>query len=732
MSDLDAIRARAAARAKAQNAQPPAAPAGQTIIADYGEKGRVVEVNGKRSFVSPSYSTSDPTRIAQIMEGLDAGRLSKRDYDRETIAAAPAAARAVKMVEGIPFVGSYVDEALGGLLGDDATAGVRALSGAMDRENPGQSLGLNLTGLGLGTVAALGAAPAKILSHTSKLRTIPGMLKGAAVGAGAGAVEGGVYGAGRGTDEQSRAEEAALGAGMGAGAGAAVGVAAPLIGKGVARAYDFLRKTDVDSIAGMFRISKPAAKIIKATFMNGGDVEIARQNLEKAGQHAMLSDAGQAAQALTDFSVQYGGAQGEVVAQQITQRALQNRDSFTKATDAILGSAELGPETALEQIAKRSAPFRESAFKRAFMVAVDPATPKGKAVTDVLQRINPSVLNEAIAEVNEDIIASGSNKPLVNIIRHPETGALDFSQPLSMEHVHEIKVTLQQMAQEAYADFKPTKRSIRYSNLARDLRAAMGGLSEEYNQAMAMGGDKIQQETNLQLGYNLLAKKTHVEDVSRTMGEKPSQTQIAAAKAGLRLQIDEIMGNARALASDPNIEARELKAAFDNMNSSNSRKKMRALLGDKEAEKLFAEIDAAQQTLLVRAATARNSATAPRQALEGEFKAVTAPGAADQLMAGKPQASMQTAIQNLTGTTEEFSQKQQQKIVNDIGNALMRYRGRDAGLAFEALRAYALGQPVKDAQREAMLHALLDIGYAGKIPAFARAGVEVEHASEGR
>lgn len=52
----------------------------------------------------------------------------------------------MKAIEGVPFAGSYVDEAAGAMFGDGAKQGIRAVSGAMGRENPVESGALGVGG----------------------------------------------------------------------------------------------------------------------------------------------------------------------------------------------------------------------------------------------------------------------------------------------------------------------------------------------------------------------------------------------------------------------------------------------------------------------------------------------------------------------------------------------------------------------------------------------------------
>lgn len=694
------------------------------VIAKTGDKGRVLESNGTRYFVSPGFSTSDPDRISQILQGADAGELSRKSFDEQAIAAAPLAARATKFVEGVPFAGTFVDEALGSVLGEDAKAGIRAQSAAMERQRPGQSMALNLGGAATSTLATLGALPARALNllpaAAQGMRTIPGLLTGAGLGGATAAIEGAVAGAGRGTDTESRLQEAQKGAQFGAAAGTTLGLAAPLLAKGADNVISLFRRSDIRAISRDLGISENAAKVIKQTFDAGGDIQTAQQNLARAGEQAMLADAGQAAQVLLDASVASGSPGAQLARGAIDERAASTAASLDNVLDASLGKPPVGPQTALADIAARTAPERASAFDKAFATPIDYASDKGKAVIDALRRVSPKVLNEAIEEANEEMIANGQVANVIAARLNPNTGAVDFDGFPNVQQLHQIKVALGGLAEEAKGELgKVTQRSRRFSNLASGLRKAIGEAAPEYNAAVKMGGDKIAEQQAFELGAGLLKRATEVEDVLMTLGEAPSISQIAAAKAGLRGSLNKALGDVRALASDPNIEARQLNEAFKALNSPNSRAKVRQLMGA-EADAIFAQLDEAQQSLLVRSATARGAQTAVRGATQEAVEQVTAPGVVGEALRGEPIDATKRMVQAVTGMTDEFTVEQRQKVFSDIARALTEKRGDSARAALTSLGNAMAGQPMTDAQTRALAKELVDIGFVTAAPTATR------------
>lgn len=690
------------------------------VVATTDDGGRVLERGGKQFFVSPGYSTSDPGRISKILEGANAGQLSRQSFDEQSIAAAPVAARATKFVEGVPFVGTYVDEALGSVLGPEATAGIRAQSAAMDRQRPGQSLAANLAGGLLSGGAAAAALPAAALpTAAAGLRTIPGMAAGAGIGAGSGAVEGLISGAGRGTDAQSRGEQAQTGATFGAVGGGLLGAAAPLATKAIGNIAAMFRRSDIGSIAKGLGISQNAAKVIKNTFDQGGDVALARANLQKAGSQAMLADAGEAAQALLDATAAQGGVGAQRVKSAVNSRATQSAQAVTQTLDNTLGAPPAGPRTAVAEIARRTAPQRAEAYQKAFSQAIDFDSPQGKGVSEALSRISPKVLNDAIEEANEQLLSQGAS---ANVIRATlnDAGDVVLSDAPNVQQLNEIKIALGALAEDAKGDLgRATAKSRRYSDLARNLRTALGEAVPDYSAAVRLGGDKIAEQNAFELGADILKTNTRIEDIGMMLGDSPSLAQVEAAKSGMRDAISKALGDVRAIASDPNMDARQLRKAVGDLGSDNARAKGRALLGA-EADALFDQIDEASQSLLVRDATARGSQTASRQAQAQAVDEITAPGLLGTAARGEPVDAGKRMIQAITGQTDEFAVGQRQKIYADIAKALTEKRGDAARSALESLNKAMAGQSITDAETSAIAKAIADIGFVAGAPTITR------------
>lgn len=696
------------------------APVQEDVVMTTKDGGRVVRSqSGKLSFVSPAYSTSDPEQVRRIMEGEGGAQVSRGGMQESIIAQAPAAARLTKLVEGTPFIGSYLDEAIGAVAGPEATQGVRALSSAMEEARPGQSLALNLGGAGIGTAATIAATPARIaaaLVPSTSARMLPSVGRAAATTGLLGAVEGGIYGAGLG-EGAGRAETAGTGALFGGLLGGALGGAAPLVAAGAENVAGLFRRSDVAKIASDLGISREAATVIKNTFDQGGDIAAARAAIQRAGSEGMLADAGFAAQALLDASAATGGRAGQIAREAVEGRMTRTGEALDKTLDTVLGTAPLGPRTAVDAIAERTAPARELAYTTAYQTPINYAAPQGMKIEEVLGRVAPDDLIAGIVEANKEMRSRGMvNQQIMAVL--DASGNVEFLREMpNVQQLDEIKKALQKIAYDNTDDFgRLTGTGQRYARLAGELRDAVADAVPDYRTAVSIGGDKLAEERAFMLGRDLLSTRTEIEDIGFELGKKPSAAQVEAAKSGLRSYIAKVLGDVRAVPSDMNLDAREVVKAVTDMSSSNARAKIRALMGA-EADALLKQVDEAAQSAVVRTALATNSKTAIRGNIKQTVEELTTPGVLGQAMAGDPINTSKAIIQAVTGQTEEFTAQQRQRIFEDIARALTEKKGKTALSALNYLEQAMRGQPLTAAQNEFLARQIAGTTMIAGIPA---------------
>lgn len=383
------------ARAKAEATDVATVP---RVIARNGSTRVFERPNGQRYVVSPGASFTDPKKVEQVLSGMTAGEVTRQAIDEQIIAQNPVAVRAGEFARGTPFIGSYTDEIVGALAGPEAAAGVRAASGAMQRQRPGETLALNLGGGLAGTGAAALAAPAaatKLISGAVGAGSRGAQIaRGVAAGATAGGIEGGVYGSGEGTNMLERLAGTGRGAAIGATGGAVFGGATPVVAEAAGNVIGLFRRSDIDKIAREFGISKNAAKVIKNTFDQGGDVQAAIANLNRAGGEAMIADAGPAAQALLDATAASGGRAGQVVRGAIDERMARSGSKMVAALNRALGEAD-DPEALRRGIVQGTQAERQAAYDAAFGKEIDWFSPAGAELRSLLETTPPEVLARA-------------------------------------------------------------------------------------------------------------------------------------------------------------------------------------------------------------------------------------------------------------------------------------------------------------------------------------------------
>jgi hypothetical protein len=696
--------------------------------------------NGQRYVVSPGFSSMDPEAVERAMAGTSAGDISRSSIDRSLIDENLGAARATQVARGIPGVGSMVDEAVGALRGPNAQAGTRALAGAMERERPGETLGLNLAG-GVGSAALAAAAlPAAIPgalagvlgAGTRGAQALRGLLAGGSLGA----VEGGLYGAGEGTDQESRVAGAASGAGFGAATGGVLGAATPYVAEAAGNVMGMVRRSDVAQIAAAFGISANAARVIKNTFQSGGDINDAIARVEQAGAEGIVGDAGVAAQALLDATGASGPAAAQAVRTPLDERMVRVNEGLETGMTGLLGGPAEGPVSAVSDIMRRSAPERTASYDAAYSTPIDYADASGRQIeTIITQRIEPDILNQAIQQANAEMRDRGMTNMQI-MARIADDGSLQFVEMPNVRQLDELKKALGALARGAKntEGFVPvdTPQSLRYQRQANDLRDAIidatGGPQGTYAQAVRIGGDTIAERDAFALGERLISPRTRVEDVGLELGVNPSQAQIDAAKVGLRTRIEQLVGDVRRIPSDPNIDARQAMALLREAGSDNAREKIRRLLGP-DADEMLGMLDQAMVASETRAATSVNSRTQIRQATDADIQSMTEPGIIGQAAQGEPINTAKALVQAVTGMTGEYSVGRRQQIYQDIARALTQKQGPDAVIALRVLDAAMKGQQLTDAQTEQLSRLLASTLFTASTPAATRA-VESEYSPQ--
>lgn len=620
--------------------------------------------------------------------------------DEIVLARDPALFRgAVSFLQGVPFLGEWTDEIMGGavdmLTGREGSARyIQQTQDAMERQRPWASGALQLAGGITGAIPLAGlAAPAVSAAAPA---SIGGQAFAAGVaGAGAGAIEGAVSGAGR--NEADRMRGAGTGALLGGGLGAVVGAAAPLVAAGVRNFLNRLRTSDVSTIARQFGVSREAASVVKRSLMND-DLDAAEAALRRAGADAMLADAGPGTRQLLDDAMSAGGAATRIGREAVEGRAATAAPEITKALDDVLGSPQ-GIRATARGISARTAPLRQEAYRRAYEAPIDYASQQGRRIEEVLARIPPNTLRAAVDEANEAMTAAGQRNMQI-MAQIADDGSVTFREMPNVQQLDEIKKALGSIAASEVDNFgRRNARGVRAARLATELRDAIAEAVPPYRTAVRLGGDKIAEDQALDLGRRAFTAQRGIrEEVAEFVAGKPSREALDAFKRGLRAYIDDAMARVQRTITDPNVDAREALIPIKSLSSRQNRETISEVLGEAQARRLFNIIDRETMKLELRAGVARNSQTAIRLAGRQAMDTALEPGPIGAAARGRPVNAAQRIIQTLTATTPEDDLARRQELYAQIADALTRIRGPEAERAMASVRAAMQGQPLAEAE----------------------------------
>ena len=706
---LEEIAAAAAAQQQARatptssNAERQFIERGFVPVATY-EDGRILTnpETGERAFVSPGYVTQDPRVIDGIMAGITPAQTQTTQMQEQVVERFPVATRAAQAISGVPFVGEYTEEAVG-MVSPRAMEAMRTGREALEATRPIEAAALKVGGAVAGGAAMLPARPA--LGGSSLGATA---LRGAGVGAGLGAAEGAVSGYGRGEGD-TRMGEAQTGALIGGTVGGAVGLVAPVVGAGIREAWKNYKGRSVTEISKSFGISTDAAKVVRTAIEND-DLTAAQAALQRAGSTSMLADAGPSTQRLLDVSVTSGGAAPRIAGEAVTERAREAGVKMTTVLDDILGAPE-GVGTLQRGIRQDTQQARTQSYRVAYAQPIDYSRPRGRALESLLTRGPQGAINRA----NELMRIEGQQSSQI-LARIAPDGSVTYTRMPDVRQLDYMTRALGDVAEAQNAAGKlggTTQLGRATSNLQRQIRTVLRREVPEYGTALDTAADAISRVKAVDLGRDALSSATTREMVRDGM-KGASAAERSAAKAGLRSAIDDTLARVNAVATDPNVDIREFQKLANNiLRSRATRDKMAVILGQRDADRLYQELDEAVVSLELRAAIARNSATQQRQAIAGTVEDITAPGALSQLLAGEPLNATKRVVQIFTGTTPEARALRKMGIYDEIAKSLVGIRGAQAQQALRLVERAMAGEVLNDTHARIIARAITVPAAAG-------------------
>ena len=526
------------------------------------------------------------------------------------------------------------------------------------------------------------------------------MLRGGAMGGAAGAT----YGIGTG---EGGADQRALSGVYGGLTGALLGGAFPAIaevGKAAWRGgADALRGSQIGKQAGEALGVSPQTARVVGDLVGTDDISAMRGALASAGPDAMLADASPSLGMALNSAMRSPVPGARTAFDRIEGRAGQSSDDLLNA----IGRAKPVQET-MEGIRTGSAAARKAAYDTAYAKPIDYASDAGAVLLD---EIVPRLPGKAVTYANELMRLNGEKSGQI-MATIADDGSVTFKTLPDVRQWDYIKQALNQLAESgdgAGALGGQTRMGAAYEGLAKSVRDSVAELVPEYKTALGVASDAISERNAVKFGSEILSPKTTTYDALKAIGDA-SPAEIAAMKDGVRGQLDEVIGNVRAVPSDQNIDARQAVAAFKDLTSANAQKKMEALFaGDWPAIK--EQLDRAGAALGLRARTSSNSDTFGRTVADRAINEAVDPGA---LRSGKPMEAVKSFIGSLTGASPAAVARMRDEVKGELADLLTR-QGGTADMAISEIARLLAANPINPASGQAVYDALMRGGF-GLIP----------------
>lgn len=587
---------------------------------------------------------------------------------------------AVSFLQGAPFVGEYVDEALG--LADELIRGRPAKIGTemvrQSREqfresNPKTAAGAQIAGGLVGSLPLIAAA-APFASAAAPTSLAGKVAAGTGAGIVSGATEGAVsgYGAGEGDNRASTAQDWGT---LGAGVGGVLGMAMPLAasgGRAAARAVRDQVSATPSRIPGISRAASD--RVLESLDADG----INTSRLQ--GPDAMISDIGPATRGLLDETVNVSPTGAAVAGRNVADRATRSAGRLNQVFDDVLGGPE-GQRAMQRTIREANQPGVKRAYEQAYSTPIDYASNAGRRIEGIMQRLPPQQTRRAMQSAQDVMRYDGLPSPQT-LVQIADDGSVSFQRMPNVMELDYIKRGFDGIAQDSIDGLTGRMSSEgQFANrIARDLADAVGDAVPSYRDALLQASDGFTLERAAQIGRRLISRTTNREDVAEWAARATPVEKRTLAQA-LRSDIDDRMANVRRAVTDGNMDAREAQEALRDMSSRSVREKVSTALGGDQAGRIFDALDEASSALETRAAVATNSRTSGRtegvrrtqEALQYQPGQVIRDTASGRIVDG-PRRVLEGAV----GNTAADRGARQDEVYREIAEYLTSNRGPDA------------------------------------------------------
>ena len=669
-------------------------PAGYSLVQETPDGGKIYrKPDGQLTFTSSGYATNNQAEIQRMLQGETPGQARRTETQKQILEQSGGQAAALSAVKGIPFVGEYLDEAIGAVTGDPRqTAAAREMATAYQEQKPVEAFAGQAA---LGTVATLPLVPFQAAGRA--LQAIPTLgrqvLAGAGIGAAAGAAEGAVsgFGAAEGTAEQ-RLPGAGIGAGVGGVFGGVLGALAAPVEMGVKNALQYFGNKPVRDLAKQFGISPDAAKVVLAAIQDN-DITTAQAALQRAGSSSMLAEMTPSTKNLLDAAIALGSG-GDRAQAALLSRNIRGEQEMRGAFNRFLGQ----PEDIVDvtgNIRQASSAARQQMYDAAYNRPIDYSTLAGRQLEN-WQRLIPA---EALNYANKIRSMDPNARAPQILFKQNADGTISFEELPNVEQWDLITRGLNEMAYGSPAGSMGGKSEVQSlaAKNAREIRKLVMEQVPEYRAALGLARETIEEVKAAELGFDMLSGGVTVKEVRDMLsGQNPAAVQ--SMKLGLRSGLDHTLGNLKVSAANPNTEIKELMAGLSALRSRNNMSKVRALLGDADADEFYKVLDEQATGIELASAVATNSKTAQRQAVGRTVEEVTAPGILGAIQRGEPVNASKMVVQSITGKTPEADAARRMGLYDDIATVLTRVQGQNAKDALNLIQQAKAGKALTDVQ----------------------------------
>jgi hypothetical protein len=674
---------------------------------------------GDMAYYSPTLETFDKRAIEQLALGADeqfvTRQLRGRQRGRAEYEENPPIAALRTYAAKIPVVGEFIDEMFKavrtGIIGEEAAEEARkGYLGSIEamRED------MPLTSAGYEIAAAMSFMPKSLVDFlTGKglgplQRTVSVGARSAAVGA----TEEGASAAGR---EEGGLGERLGAVPMGAAVGGTIGGVTGALSEPVAAVAGnltrFFQSKPHQEISRAFGISENAAKRLVNAF-EFNDFAQARRLLDQAGETAMVADAALAASTLLDKVIVDGGNRAASVARTAIAPRLQTVENrLTNVMNTILGRPQTLPEIREQVQAGVRGPLKdlyEKALDTPLIFSASPNTGDPR-IAQLYDRVRTQVEQSDIDAVNKFYRMSAADPNLIRRITRSidENGNVNLSN-LNVRDIDEITRQMQERAVKLHQEINPlafgvsaleSRNGRALEAQAQQLRAAAREVVPEYDEALKLSRSAIEERKAADLGAALLDPKTKIYQVVEALAEA-TDAEKAVMRAGLRSQVQDLVDNTKVTIANPNAEENALRTLWGRFMSPHAKIKVRELLGDVEADKIYEVLGEAQIAFDLKNQVVRGAQTAGRIEQEKIKQAINAPGIRDLLMEGRPGPATQRVWQTLTGRRPQDMARREQIVSNELVDVLTAIEGPDARRAVDMLERVIDGRQLTDAQAQ--------------------------------